>query len=716
MKAIANLPIVTTDFDSRPVLATAALRPGLERSSLSRYGDDRWDLNPAVFRENVRSSDATVDFSVVDDPKIAEALRDYLYVRLNTDLPGCKLRATPVNVRRLFRSARSFFNFVKAAYGVFDLCRVDQALLDDFARFLRRGRRPVIVMQLLGIVFDLYIFRNQLTVAKLSFEPWDGRKPAEVAGYKFRAEENRTPRIPEAIIKPLLAWSLKYVTVFAPDIFAARKELLALEQQHKALTAEDALAPRNQRRTRRQARLHAYLDERRRQGRGIPIWPARIGAPGSFSGFEPPLNWQLIYLHVGADANLQRSAGGQPNDEMRRIVEAAVGELGTELGGMDTEISIDPDTGRPWRPRFDARALAIEERMLQAACYVVCAYLTGMRDSEVQAMRPGCLSVRRSEDGLIDRHRVKSVAYKGKEVRGEEAEWITITPVATAISVLEHLNVRSVQQRGTATLWPVLSLAHARKQALATDIVTRLNQFRDYLNERFGTEAEPIIPPGPDGRPWQLTTRQFRRTIAWHIANRPFGTIAGMIQYKHVSVATFEGYAGSSRSGFLAEVETERRLGQMDDILIYFDDRQLGSGLSGPAAVRIAKSLDGAASQLKPLPGMIAERGRLRVMLADTACTLHVGVLADCFFDPATAVCLRHAAGDQASPMISLCEPSRCPNACITVRHRPAWAGAAENARSVLKEKRLSELQRLAVEQDLQRIEKVLSDIDVTRG
>lgn len=241
MKAIANLPIVTTVLDSRPVLATAALRPGFDRSALSRYNDDRWDLNPAVFRENARSSDATVDFGVIDDPKIAEALRDYLYVRLNIDLPGYKMRATPVNVRRLFRAARSFFDFVKAAYGVFDLRRVDQALIDDFARFLRRGRRPVIVMQLLGIVFDLYIFRNHLTVAKLSFEPWDGRKPAEVAGYRFRAEENRTPRIPEAVIKPLLALSLKYVTVFAPDILAARKELLALEQQHKALTAEDAL-------------------------------------------------------------------------------------------------------------------------------------------------------------------------------------------------------------------------------------------------------------------------------------------------------------------------------------------------------------------------------------------------------------------------------------------------------------------------------------------
>ncbi|MET3595215.1 hypothetical protein ABID26_004627 [Mesorhizobium shonense] len=103
--------------------------------------------------------------------------------------------------------------------------------------------------------------------------------------------------------------------------------------------------------------------------------------------------------------------------------------------------------------------------------------------------------------------------------------------------------------------------------------------------------------------------------------------------------------------------------------------------------------------------------------MADAARSLHVGVLADCFFDTATAVCLRHAAsGDHAAPMISLCEPSRCPNACISVRHRPAWAGAAENARAILKEKRLTELQRLAVGEDLRRIEKILSDIEVACG
>jgi hypothetical protein len=63
---------------------------------------------------------------------------------------------------------------------------------------------------------------------------------------------------------------------------------------------------------------------------------------------------------------------------------------------------------------------------------------------------------------------------------------------------------------------------------------------------------------------------------AWHIANRPFGTIAGMIQYKHASVVAFEGYAGSSRSGFRAEVEAQRIFGQLDDILNYFDEHRAG--------------------------------------------------------------------------------------------------------------------------------------------
>jgi hypothetical protein len=89
------------------------------------------------------------------------------------------------------------------------------------------------------------------------------------------------------------------------------------------------------------------------------------------------------------------------------------------------------------------------------------------------------------------------------------------------------------------------------------------------------------------------------------------------------------------------------------------------------------------------------------------------GVLsADCFFDPSTALCLKNATEPgRSAPLVALREPTRCPNACITGRHRPVWARAAEDARILLREKRLSELQRVALRRDLDRIEAVLDGI-----
>lgn len=102
-------------------------------------------------------------------------------------------------------------------------------------------------------------------------------------------------------------------------------------------------------------------------------------------------------------------------------------------------------------------------------------------------------------------------------------------------------------------------------------------------------------------------------------------------------------------------------------------------------------------------------------MLANLARTLHVGMLADCFFDPGTALCLKQASNvDNNTPLTALCQPTRCPNACITARHRPAWAKAATDAEALLKEKRLSEPQRIALRHELERFLTVLNGIDGT--
>ena len=75
-----------------------------------------------------------------------------------------------------------------------------------------------------------------------------------------------------------------------------------------------------------------------------------------------------------------------------------------------------------------------------------------------------------------------------------------------------------------------------------------------------------------------------------------------MIQYKHASIAAYEGYAGSSRSGFRNEVERERALGQLDDVLTYFERHRAGEVLMGPAAARISDELQQAVDKLAPFP------------------------------------------------------------------------------------------------------------------
>lgn len=705
-------------FDDRPVLASAPLKSGHVREELSRVDDASWDLGPAVFRENARHCHVTVHFDVLEHADVKTAMRAYLYTRLNIDLPGCRPKLAPASIRQAFNQARRFYAFVRARLGRLDLGRVDQALVDDYARDLRADpkRRPIIVAQLLQVVIDLYHLRDHLAGTGLGFEPWSGRAAARVAGYRH-VRENRTPRMPEEIITPLLAWSMRYITVFAKDILAARAEINRLEARRARLLAAERGLPDAVRRLRQRSRLDQYFVRRAQQGRGVPIWTSphfgtqRIDARTGKA--IPSINVHLLNLHAGIDAVAEPAMHLTLNTGTADDIRKAVVSLGTEVGGMDTPISIDIKSGEPWRARFDAKTLAVEERMLQAAAYVVCAYLTGMRDSEVQAMRRGCLSITRSEDGIVERQRVRSTVYKANSNVGQSASWVTIEPVAEAIAVLERLSEHAERKTKNDTLWPVLHPRAASKTYLSTEIVRQLNAYRDHINTAFGSVDAPIIPLGPDGKPWRITTRQFRRTIAWHIANRPFGTIAGMIQYKHASVAAFEGYAGTSESGFRSEVETQRRLGQLDDILDYFDQRQGGASLSGPAGPRIALMLDEAVDRLDPLPAMIADRPRLRVMLASVARTLHVGMLADCFFDPATALCLKRVTTPEpAQPLTTLCEPTRCPNACITARHRPAWERAAAEARTHLHERHISNPQRYALQSELKRLNAIIAAID----
>lgn len=710
MKAsVADLPAecLTSAIrsDDDPVLAGRPLQLDVDRETLPRFGDDLWNLRPAIFRENARTTGGKLDFASISDPEQRLIAKELLYAKLNERVQGLRQCMDSTTSNGFLVKLKRFFAFVEAGAGRVRLGDIDQGVLDGYLAALRSGgrRTPPTIAHLIEVAIDLHRYRAYLTGGGISFAPWKGRPAFVVAGC-VKQNENTTPRIPEPIVGAILRWSLKYVECFAPDILAARREHEMLEAGCEAMRA--ARKPGDNLALLVRRRIAKRIDHLRAQGRGMPVW-----CGGDRKGrATPPFNYPLLALHAGCNQTYRILT----SDPTMRLIVSAFDELGAEAGGMDTPISIDPDTGEPWRERFDSKTLAHEEKMLQAACYIVCIYLTGMRDSEVQAMRAGCHVVARSADRKIERHKIRSISYKWRGPEGALEEWVTIPPAGRAVDILEDLTEPTRRQRGCDDLWLVLN-PNARnkdKQHIATDITRLLNLFRDHLDTRFGSDGEPAIPHAPYGNPWHFTSRQFRRTVAWYIANRPFGSVAGKIQYKHASLAMFEGYAGASRSGFRSEIESERELGQLDDIVTYYENARDGAKPAGPAAARLCAEFERVRDDLDDFPGRVVDTTRLRAMLKQIARTLYVGHLNDCFFEPAAALCLKQSGRkDRTAPILSHCSPDRCPNSSLTARHLPPWEASIEEADRLLADKRLPPLQRKALEAENARKRRLITPL-----
>ena len=682
------------------VLATHTLRSDVDHARLSRFGEDRWDLAPAIFRENIPLGLLSVDFGVIADSLQRLTAKEFIWARMNEASPlPMQRRMAPTMARMTLAGIVGFMAYVAREHGVFSMQAVDQVLLDAYLAMLKseRGRTKDRIAHILNYPILLDRYGPYLTLGGFSCRPWRGRSAARVAGVPRQAlaVENRTPRIPEPVIGALLRWSLKYIDLFSVDIVGARNDLEALRAARDNATSIGAGLT---------DRLDLYIGCRCASGRGIPVRSANKGGHS-----QPPLgrrvNFELIALQLGCrTAHLLEPT-------RRERLDRALDRLGGEAGGMDSAVSLDPDTGQPWRGRFDQDSIVREERMLQAAAYVVCAYLTGMRDSELQAMRVGCCTIGRSADGLVERHRIRSTVYKMRSPVGEEAEWVTVAPVARAAAVAERLSERQREARGVETIWQSLSMANAASAELRMGVGPLINDLREHI-DRVAAGGQAIPPV--DGAPWRFSSRQFRRTLAWHIANRPFGTVAGKIHYKHASIAMFEGYSGGSPSGFRREVEQERALGQLDDVVEHYEQavrRDLAP--TGPAAARLQAEFTRIRDELGDLPGHIVDPQRLRAMLAHLGRMLHVGLLADCFFDPETALCLDDSLAklDRTAPALSQCRPDRCPNACITRRHLPTWQASITEAERLLAERHLSPLQRTALEQDKERMRRLIAPL-----
>jgi hypothetical protein len=168
---------------------------------------------------------------------------------------------------------------------------------------------------------------------------------------------------------------------------------------------------------------------------------------------------------------------------------------------------------------------------------------------------------------------------------GDHAEWVVLEPVHQAVEVLRQLNDDPGHLFG---------YAHGSRDYLTSAVTTRLAAFRDHAVSLFSQAGGPFIPYDGD-QPWAFNSRQFRRTLAWHIAHQPFGVIAGARQYHHAKLVMFEGYAVfqddlirtyraylDKRRAALPEAEyREPTAGEWREFEEHFEKRKLELGTCG---------------------------------------------------------------------------------------------------------------------------------------
>jgi hypothetical protein len=134
------------------------------------------------------------------------------------------------------------------------------------------------------------------------------------------------------------------------------------------------------------------------------------------------------------------------------------------------------------------------------------------------------------------------------------------------------------------------------------------------------------------------------------------------MQYRHQSVQMFEGYAGTSVSGFRPEVEAEQALARgekLGDIILNPVQHQL----TGPAADEARARLSALAEDVD-FPGkVVTDRKRLARLMNRHDPRVYPGEFVTCVYNPDRALCRRE---DSKGPSLPDCQPLKCRNVALT--------------------------------------------------
>jgi integrase len=323
--------------------------------------------------------------------------------------------------------------------------------------------------------------------------------------------------------------------------------------------------------------------------------------------------------------------------------------------------------------------------MLYAACFVVISYLVGARVSEILHLRSGCVASRASRGITGDTEitvMVGSLFKHQAEYHGRAHEWVVPQAAIHAISVLEALSAPHRLRTGRAELWARVRSTHGSLGAIEWQLeptgpmparLTTTTTITDYLQRYARWLNLPLV----EGRHWQLTAREARKTFARFAALRDrtgLYALAQQLGHRDRSM-TDSGYAGTDYA-----LEREIHAEVLEQSVLAWEHMLSASQLGGSAGREIlAKRPQFRGARMKENIKTYART------LVEAGLVLGVCDYGYCVYREEYSACRGNAAGP--NPIYR--EPStctRCLNFAVSATHRPYWLGQVRRCETLLNE------------------------------
>ena len=512
--------------------------------------------------------------------------------------------------------------------------------LDMLLADLRRGGHrpggealsPTAIRRYVTVIKELHL-RGAIVPGSLTFQPWPNRSGSKVAG-GVKKNENETPPLPWDTWRPLIAAAVAFVDKFSADIIAADRALRSAPtnaQLTRGLTGEIAIQS-----------LRDYFDN----GGHVPLHTGFGKAGGMVRG---TVNFSLTQRLTGTNAIVYKQTHRAYLPEVRTVVGQAFDSGKGVYGGLVLpEVTVTSATGATstWIAEIGLGEAEFLPNLLRAAAYIFIASMTGMRDSEIQELRTGCLGT------LDDSTVLYSTQYKGQDkIEGKDRPWWCPDIVARAVEVLTELALND-------ELFARAPRAGAREKPgafVAPQFIDRLINFvnaapADRPGRGEGLALERIEIP----KKQSVNATSLRRSYSVFSATHPEALIGLGMQLGHAALRETGRYGSDLREIAVKRLNSDRKLVVREQV-----QRLIEPGL--PIGGRAAKDLRAVRAQI------IVDPARAEKIFDQVAENYHLGLTNDCFYRAGQAGC-----GTDGPHLASqFCTTTRCANAIVHRSHLP---------------------------------------------